>query len=155
MDNFESHSPNLPFLTARKIGNAVINHVLDHSMPPVSVSITNRSGQEIFFASMDGVAPASDNVAKLKAKQSAYTGKRTSVTIKQIEAGTITADVLGLPTNKLMPYAGGVPIFTEDGILLGGIGVSGLKQEEDEELAINGVESNDLDEDFLSEKPQR
>ena len=155
MDNFESHSPNLPFLTARKVGNAVINEVLARSMPPVSICITNRSGQVIFFASMDGVAPASDNVATLKAKQAAYTGKRTSFTIKQIEEGVITSGILGIPSPGVMPYAGGVPLFTEDGLLLGGLGVSGLTQEEDEHLAIIGVNTDDLDDMLLSEKPQK
>lgn len=154
MDKSDTHSPNLPFLTARKIGNQAINDALNF-MKAISVCVVNRQGQVIFLAIMDGVAPATESVATLKAKQAAHTGKRTSVTITQVNSGEITPEVLGIDPRKLMPYKGGVPIYSVKGELLGGLGISGLTQDEDEEFAIGAVATGEVGECLFSEKLQR
>lgn len=104
-----------------------------------SISIVNRDGTEIAKAIMDGARPFTANVANLKAKQAAWTGKLTSQTRDDINAGMITAEILGLDPKCLVPWAGGVPIYDQEGHRLGGIGVSNLTQEEDEMVAENAV----------------
>lgn len=41
----------------------------------------------------------------------------------------------------LVPFAGGLPIFTEAGELIGGIGVSGATSSQDEECAMAAINS--------------
>ena len=104
-----------------------------------SISIVNRDGTEIAKAVMDGVKSSSANAATLKARQSAWRGKSTAETRDDISAGKVTAEVLGIDPKCLVPWAGGVPIYDQEGHLLGGIGVSNLAQEDDEMVAENAV----------------
>ncbi|XLQ20156.1 MAG: GlcG/HbpS family heme-binding protein [Candidatus Moraniibacteriota bacterium] len=104
-----------------------------------SVVIVNRDGTEIAKSVMDGVRLFTTNVACMKAKQAAWIGKPTSVTRDQLSEGEITPAILGIAIERIVPWAGGVPIYDEEGHLLGGIGVSNLTQEDDEAVAGNAI----------------
>ncbi len=113
--------------------------ILESQFKVASISIVNRDGTEIAKIVMDGVKTATVNVALLKAKQSAWTGKATSKTRDEISAGEKTAEVLGIDPKLLVPWAGGMPIYDSESHLLGGIGVSNLAPEEDEMVAKNAI----------------
>jgi uncharacterized protein GlcG (DUF336 family) len=123
---------------AEKIIEQAMN-LLRESRNVASISLVNRDGTEIAMSMMDGVKPSTQNVAILKAKQAAHTGKPTSVTRDDIIAGKVTAEVLGIRKKYLVPWAGGRPIYDLDGHLLGGIGVSNLAEEEDDRIARTAV----------------
>ncbi len=123
---------------AQRILAAAIQ-TLETQFKVAAVSISNRDGTEIAKAVMDGVKSASANVATLKAKQAAWRGKSTADTRDEIGAGNVTAEVLGIDPKLLVPWAGGLPIYDQEGHLLGGIGVSNLAQEDDEAVAENAV----------------
>jgi len=106
-----------------------------------SIVITNRDGTEIAKSVMDGVDPFTAHVASLKAQQAAWTGQSTRKTRDEIEAGKKTAKVLGISPKRLVPWAGGMPVYDQDSHLLGGIGVSNLSQDEDEGVARNAITS--------------
>ena len=114
-------------------------HTLETQFKVAAISLVNRDGTEIYKIVMDGVRPFTAHVAKLKAKQAALTGKPTSETRDEIKAGNLTAEILGIDPKKLAPWAGGFPIFDQEGNLLGGIGVSNLDQAEDAMVAENAV----------------
>ncbi|MBR9703010.1 heme-binding protein [Candidatus Woesearchaeota archaeon] len=106
-----------------------------------SISIVNIHGFEIARLVMDGAKPVSANVALMKAKQAAALGKLTSETRDEIEEGKKTPALLGIQPDCVVPWAGGVPIYDEEGNLLGGLGISNLTEDEDEDAAENAVVS--------------
>jgi uncharacterized protein GlcG (DUF336 family) len=76
-------------------------------------------------------------------------GQHTRWLRDQLAAGEITLGLFGLSREDFMPWAGGVPIYSREGVLLGGIGMSNLDENEEEALVIRLVESAG----FLSERP--
>ncbi len=123
---------------AEKILTAAIQ-ILKSQSQSASVVIVNRDETEIAKAIMDGVKPVTAHVALMKARQAAWVGKSTSVTKDEIMSGEKTPEILGIEPENLVPWAGGVPIYDQEGNHLGGIGVSNLRQEEDDKVANNAI----------------
>lgn len=119
----------------------------------VCIEVVNSEGGTLVTHLMDRAKPVARHVASVKARQSAYTGKRTSTTFEEIKEGKTTWQAMGLAPEKQAIWAGGVPIYCLDGRrrrLIGAVGVSGLSASKDEEVAIEGVESI---EGLTSDKP--
>lgn len=100
-----------------------------------SICIVNVHGFEVAKLIMDGARPFTANVALLKAKQAATIGKLTSETRDQLAEGEVTPEILGLQPERTIRWAGGAPIYDQEKNLLGGLGISNLTQEEDENVA--------------------
>lgn len=128
----------LIFNEAKEIVVAALQ-TLETQSNVASVVIVNRDGTEIIRVVMDGVRPFTSHVASLKAKQAAWTGRPTSKTRDEIDAGEKNSGLLGINVDVLVPWAGGMPIYDQEGHLLGGVGVSNLTQEEDEMVAENAI----------------
>lgn len=112
---------------AEKIGKAV------------AVAISGPEGELISFLRMDGANAASSEIARNKA----YTSARDRKTTR--EMGQYMRDKQSPPAFwgdlGITGFGGGVPV-SQNGMVIGGIGVSGLSQEEDERIAqaaIDGV----------------
>jgi len=114
-----------------------------------SICIVNSFGYLIFQFNMDYIRPMTVDIALAKARQAAKTGKRTSTFRDDVRNGLINLGALGIAERDFVPWAGGAPIYNKSGILLGGGGISNLKQEEDEYYIITAIEKSG----FLSEKP--
>jgi uncharacterized protein GlcG (DUF336 family) len=130
---------NLAHEEALEIFNNVYNSILSDKKS-VCVCITERGGTVIIRFSMNDVRPITAHVAELKAKQAAFTAERTRWLRDKVEAEEFTLELFGLTRRDYVPWAGGVPIYSPDRILLGGIGISNLDEDEDEEYAIRAVE---------------
>ena len=128
----------LTYREAEKIMAAAV-HTLETQFKSAAVTLVNRDGTEIASIAMDGVRPFTIYVAALKARQAAWVGKPTDETWKQIISGELTAEIIGIEPEMLVPWAGGMPIYDNENHLIGGIGVSNLKQEEDAMVAENAV----------------
>jgi len=63
-------------------------------------------------------------IATNKAALSAYTGARTGTTAKQIESGERTLELYGIAKQMNVPFPGGCPIYTKEGVHIGGAGFS-------------------------------
>src|SRR5688572_24757423 len=99
---------------------------------PVVVAVTGPEGELIAFLRMDGANAASGVIAQAKA----YTSGRDRKTTR--EMGNYMREKNTPPgfwgDTSITGFGGGVPI-TENDIVIGGIGVSGLSQDEDERIA--------------------
>lgn len=104
-----------------------------------SIVIVNALGFEIAKLVMEGAKSASVSIAYFKAEQSARMGHTTRTIRDRISSGETTAEILGIDPNHLIKWAGGVPIYDEEGNLLGGLGISNLTEDEDEEFAIKAL----------------
>ncbi len=119
------------FREALKLIDGVVNES-DKINKQVAVAICGPEGELISFLRMDGVSAA----ASLIARNKAYTSARDRKTTR--EMGEFMLNSNRPPAfwgdNRITGFGGGVPIV-QDSIIIGGIGVSGLSEEEDERIA--------------------
>jgi uncharacterized protein GlcG (DUF336 family) len=96
----------------------------------INVSVVDNKGLEMAFLRMENSFIHSINIAKDKAFTSASFGFPTDTWTKifkdmpHLEQGFSNRD-------RLIPFGGGLPIFDEDDVKVGAIGVSGGTEDED------------------------
>ena len=100
----------------------------------VAIAIVDDSGAAILLERLDGCGAISSHVAMGKAQTSAVTKRPSKFFEDRIKErpGFVT-----FPTPGVM-FQGGVPIVHQ-GECVGGIGVSGVQSQEDEQVAQAGV----------------
>jgi len=102
---------------------------------PVTIAIVDDGGQLLSLQRMDGAAPISSHIAPAKAHTAAL-GRRESKIYEDVINGGRTS-FLSVPEVKGM-LEGGVPIM-KDGQCIGAVGVSGVKSNEDAQIAKAGI----------------
>lgn len=99
----------------------------------VSIAVCDAGGHSLWLQRMDGAPLMSAIVAPEKARTSVLSGKPSKAFEEMVNNGRIAA--LAMP---VVPLEGGEPIFV-DGIVIGAVGVSGVKAGEDAQVARAGV----------------
>jgi glc operon protein GlcG len=125
-----------PFLTledARRIAIAAEAEATRNQWA-VSIAIVDDGGHLLWLQRLDGAAPISAQIAPAKA-QTAAVGRRESKVYEDMINGGRTS-FLSAPMSGLLE--GGVPIVV-DGQCLGAVGVSGVKSNEDAQVARAGI----------------
>lgn len=102
----------------------------------VTIAVADDGGHLLGLRRMDGAAPFSAGVATEKARNAAIGRKETQVFEDMINNGR-TAFVTA-PMQALL--AGGVPVIV-DGQVAGSVGISGVKPEQDVQVAKAGVKA--------------
>lgn len=100
----------------------------------VSIAVTDDGGHLLGFERMDGCAPIGGYIAIEKARTSAL-GRRESKGYEEMVNGGRTAFVTA---PLLTSLEGGVPVII-DGETIGAVGVSGVKADQDAQVAKAGV----------------
>lgn len=99
----------------------------------VSIAICDAGGHPLWLQRMDGAPAMSATVAPDKARTSALSGKPSKVFEDMVNNGRTAA--LAMP---IVPLEGGEPILI-DGRVIGAVGVSGVKANEDAQIAQAGI----------------
>ena len=95
----------------------------------VAIAVTDAQGVVLATLRMDGVSPPVAEFALDKAYTAATMGKPTTAFADRMSSSVSLS--LGLSTRpRLLAWGGGVPVL-KDGVLVGGLGVSGAQDEED------------------------
>jgi len=102
----------------------------------VTIAIVDDGGHLLALERLDGAAPLSAAIATEKARTSALGRRATAVYEEMINKGRTS--FLSAPINGMLE--GGVPIVVE-GQVVGAVGVSGVKSNEDAQIAGAGVAS--------------
>ena len=102
----------------------------------VTIAVADDGGHLLGLRRMDGAAPFSAGVATEKARNAAIGRKETQVFEEMINNGR-TAFVTA-PMHALL--SGGVPVIV-DGQVAGSVGISGVKPEQDVQVAKAGVQA--------------
>jgi uncharacterized protein GlcG (DUF336 family) len=119
--------PMLDYATAAKVRDGCLAWAAERKLS-VAVAVYDESGRLVAFAHADGAPTAVADFAMWKGKS----------------AGTIhvaskdTANWGNGPAN-LATWEGGTPIFTREGIALGGVGVSGASAADDSACGEAGI----------------
>lgn len=103
----------------------------------VSIAIVDAGGHLLHFQRLDGAAPISAHIAPAKAHTAAM-GRRPSKVYEEIINGG-RYSFLSAPLLEGM-LEGAVPIL-KDGQCLGAVGVSGVKSQEDAQVAQAGIDA--------------
>ncbi|MGF6781402.1 GlcG/HbpS family heme-binding protein [Paraburkholderia sp. GAS334] len=101
---------------------------------PVTIAVVDDGGHLLGLSRLDGASPASASIATEKARTSAI-GRRESKAFEDMINGGRFAF---LSTPLLATLEGGLPIMF-DGQCVGAVGVSGVKSDQDAQIAAAGV----------------
>jgi|SRR5690625_4670637 len=101
----------------------------------VSVAICDAGGHLLWLQRRDGAPAMSASIASDKARTSAISGRNSQDLEDMVNQGRTAA--LSMP---IVPLGGGLPIVVDD-VVIGGIGVSGVKPNEDAQVAAAGLEA--------------
>ena len=101
----------------------------------VSIALCDDGGHLLAYTRLDGAAPLSSHIAPAKARTAAL-GRRESKVYEDIINNGRTA-FLTVPCVDGM-LEGGVPVLV-DGQVIGAVGVSGVKSDQDAQVAKAGI----------------
>lgn len=101
----------------------------------VAFSIVDDGGHPLWFQRLDGAAPLSAVIAPAKARTAALGRRESRIYEEMINNGRVS--FLSAPGVDGM-LEGGVPIIV-DGHVVGAVGVSGVKANEDAQVAKAGI----------------
>lgn len=99
----------------------------------VSIAVCDAGGHALWLQRMDGAPLMSAQVAPEKARTCVLSGKPSKAFEEMVNNGRFAA--LAMP---VVPLEGGEPIIV-DGVIVGAVGVSGVKAGEDAQVARAGV----------------
>jgi uncharacterized protein GlcG (DUF336 family) len=101
----------------------------------VAISIVDDGGHPLWFQRLDGTAPISAHIAPAKARTAALGRRESRIYEELINNGRVS--FLSAPEIEGM-LEGGVPVIV-DGHVVGAVGVSGVKSNEDAQVAKAGI----------------
>ena len=131
----QEYGPDITIEAAKKIAAAVLAECSKNKWN-VAVAVVNTHGSLIYYERMNNTQSASARIAIDKASAAAMY-RRTTRTFAETIAKAGPA-VMTLPGVVASP--GGMPIFV-DGKVIGGVGVSGVTGDQDEQCAKAGLAS--------------
>ena len=126
--------PTLELSDVKSIASAAEAEALKNGWA-VTIAIADEGGHLLWLQRLDGAAPLSAHIAPAKANTSVM-GRRESKGYEDVINGGRTS-FLSAPFIQGM-LEGGVPIM-KDGFCLGAVGVSGVKSNEDAQIAKAGI----------------
>lgn len=126
--------PCLSLLEVRRIAAAAEAEALANHWP-VTIAIVDDGGHLLWLQRLDGAAPASAHIAPAKAHTAAVGRRESRIYEEMINQGRVS--FLSAPILHGM-LEGGVPIVV-DGQCVGAVGVSGVKSNEDVQIARAGL----------------
>src|SRR3990167_1062285 len=106
-----------------------------HNGWAVAIAVVDDGGHPLALERLDGCAPIGAYIATEKARTAALGRRESRLYEEMINAGR--ASFLSVPVMSGM-LGGGVPISV-DGHVVGAVGVSGVKPEQDAQVASAGV----------------
>ena len=126
------YGPDVTVAMAKKIAAGTLAECAKNKWN-VAVAIVDTHGFLVYFERMENTQSASMDIAIGKARTAATYRRTTRVFMDAINKGPATATLPGVVASP-----GGVPIFA-DGKVIGGVGVSGVTGDQDEQCAKAGL----------------
>jgi len=102
----------------------------------VAIAIFDDGGHLLHFTRMDGATPANAGIALEKGRTAAISRRSSGVWEEMIKGGRTA--MIKMP--GILPVQGGMPIVA-DGTCIGGVGVSGVQSQQDEQIAQAGIDA--------------
>ena len=119
--------PMLDYASAAKIRDGCVAWASERKLA-VAVAVFDERGTLMAFALMDGAASAVGDYAQWKGRSAA------TIHVASVETAEWGRGPPGLAT-----WEGGTPVFSAQGVALGGVGVSGAQSAEDSACGQAGI----------------
>ncbi|HZA53300.1 MAG TPA: heme-binding protein [Candidatus Udaeobacter sp.] len=129
-----SYGQEITLANAKKVANAALAEAQKNSWN-VAIAIVDNHGSLVYYERMDDTQSASPVIAIEKARSAAMFRRSTRAMEDTVNKGRVS--FLGIPVAT--PITGGLPIIV-GGKVIGGIGVSGVTSDQDEQVAKAGLE---------------
>ncbi|MQG17235.1 MAG: heme-binding protein [SAR202 cluster bacterium] len=126
----------------RRSMNAMLEAALKEPDRPIAIAILDENTNLLNYARMDGCRLNPQGVAIRKAYTAVMFGQNSSDFAQRLKNENRQVTDFGNPS--LVAVKGGVVVISSNGDILGGIGVSGLTAEEDEEIALIGLNALEI-----------
>lgn len=107
---------------------------------PMCISIVDESGNLIAFDRMDGGKATSITISQDKAFTAAAARKATHEYNEVCVPGSLAFGIHTALGGRLCVVGGGLPIYDDEGVVVGGIGLSSGTPKQDMECAAAGIE---------------
>ena len=127
---------------ASTIAEAALRHARSEGLPPMTVAVLDAGGHLVTFQKEDGSSLFRERIARAKAMGALGMGTGSRAFVQRaaqhpafFNALTVLAD------GGIAPVPGGVLVRSDDGALLGAVGVSGHLPDQDEACAVAGIEA--------------
>ncbi len=135
----------LTLAQAEKIIDAILARARELNCRPISVVVVEPGAIPKAFKKEDGSAMMRFDMAMGKAYAALALGRSSSLVRVRAEQKPLFMDFLfKASADKIFAEGGGRLIRAADGELLGAVGVTGDKEEQDEALAAHGIHAADL-----------
>ena len=131
-----SYGQDISLANAKKVAHAARAEAQKHSWN-VAIAIVDNHGALVYFERMDDTQNASPVIAIEKARSAAMFRRPTRAMEDTVNKGRVS--FLGIP--GATPITGGLPIMV-GGKVIGGIGVSGVTSDQDEQVAKAGLDGS-------------
>ena len=132
--------PMLSLDQTQKAMSVMLDHATREPDRPVTIAIVDDTGQLLSYARMDRCRPTPQRMAIRKAYTCALSGQNSNDYAERLKGQGRTVAEMGDP--MLAAVQGGVvAVHPETGAIMGGIGVSGLAAQEDEDIAKMGLQA--------------
>lgn len=105
----------------------------------VSVAVVDAGGHLVSFDRMDRAETAGPHLAVAKASTSVAHRCPTGELAAMASGSGSLAGLSASGAGRYVVFPGGLPLWSDDGRVVGGIGVSGASAEEDLDCAVNAV----------------
>ncbi len=125
--------PVLSAETAKKIVAGCERFAREHDLK-LAIAVVGPGETLVAFLRVDGAVPGAGEFALWKARSSASLGLATAQLAALAKATPALADAPGVA-----PIAGGEAVYSPEGDLLGGVGVSGASENQDVSCARAGI----------------
>lgn len=132
-DGRPSYGPAITLDAAKKVAAGAVAEARKNGWN-VAIAVVDTHGFLTYFERMDDTQTAAPRIAVAKARTAAMFRRPSSGFEETVAKGRIA--VMGLP--GATPVTGGVPIMI-GGKVVGGIGVSGVASDQDEQIAKAGL----------------
>ncbi|KIC47708.1 heme-binding protein [Tateyamaria sp. ANG-S1] len=130
------------------LANALIAAALEyrraHNMKPLTIAVIDAGGHLVALQREDGTSNLRAEIAQGKAKGAVAMGLGSRALFNRAQEQPYFIDAMNaLNGGALVPVPGGVLIL-RDGVLVGGIGITGDSSDNDEACAIAAIEGQGL-----------
>jgi uncharacterized protein GlcG (DUF336 family) len=129
------YGPSLSLSAARHVAHAAENEASNNGWPMV-IAIVDSGGHLVLQHRLDNAQLGSVEVARQKAETAVRFRRPTRVFEDALTQGGLHLRLLGM--TNLVPLDGGIPLVV-DGAVVGAIGVSGMRSDQDAQVAQAGV----------------
>jgi uncharacterized protein GlcG (DUF336 family) len=134
-----TYQPSISLAAAQQIVSTALQHGVDNNMNPLVVLVIDSAGAPVAYERSDGSPPGRFDIALGKANGALQMGVNSKrLGEMAIERPHFISGVAGSLKGPLVPVAGGV-LITDNGVVIGAVGVSGDTSDNDEAAAFAGI----------------